>query len=61
MSLLMICLYMRNLKIISIGGVIVTMMNMHMVTKTIMIMSFLTAVARMVLKTTMRMITTTMI
>ena len=55
-------LFMRKLKIIFIdGAMIVTMMNMHMVTKTIMIMSFLTAVARMVLKTTMRTITTTMI
>ena len=52
---------MRNLKIIYIDGAIVTMMNMHMVTKTTMIMSFLTAVAKMVLRTTMRTITMTMI
>ena len=55
-------LFMRNQKIIFIdGAMIVTMMNMHMVTKTIMIMTFLTAAAKMMLRTSMRTITTTMI
>ena len=53
---------MRKLKIIFIdGAMIVTMMNMHMVTKTIMIMTFLTAPVKMMLRTTMRTITMTMI
>ena len=55
-------LFMRKLKIIFIdGAMIVTMMNMHMLTKTIMIMTFLTAAVIMMLRTTMRTITMTMI
>ena len=55
-------LFMRKLKIIFIdGAMIVTMMNMHMVTKTIMIMTFLTAIATRVSRITMRTITMTMI
>ena len=55
-------LFMRNQKIIFIdGAMIVTMMNMHMVTKTIMIMTFLTAAVKMMLRTSMRTITMTMI
>ena len=55
-------LFMRNQKIIFIdGAMIVTMMNMHMVTKTIMIMTFLTAAVKMMLRIFMRTITMMMI
>ena len=59
--LLMIYQSMRRLKIISIDGAINIMMNMCGVTKTITIMSFLTAAATKPLRTTMRTITMTMI
>ena len=57
----MIYLSMRSLKITFIDGAINIMMNICGVTKTITIMSFLTAAAMKPLRTTMRTITMTMI